>query len=358
MATLNGTVSVITPALIEAGDRISGTVVIEPKGDTDPIRKRNSSALQELSIGVLGSKVFANKPSFTVTVPNLPTNIAIEGFETPVSILPATSVSRGGITRWPSTCTSKAPLIITGSFDGDLSTTKCTIGGQPARVLTETPNQVIVFPSPSLSGPQTVTISEGDVSTTGTINVIGFKLFADKTQLLQGEKVTVETLVTGLQGLSSDQFPIRTSLNNESPQTVTLQGGNCVVKDIRQSDVSKSGEYRTKTSISALTTGTFSVSGQLLIRGLIYPCPPPVHVPSDPDKPLDMNLFDTVGSLEHVSVRVLLDTLRDVRYRKGWDYVGDKLYQAWLGKKIRLVKAALKSKGIDVDDKAIDDPDF
>ena len=358
MATVNGTVSVITPALIEVGDRISGTVLLEPKGDTEASRNKNLSAMQGLAICVLGSNILPNKPAFIVKVPNKPTNITIEGTYTPVPVLPQATIPSGGKTRWPSTSTSKAPLIITGNFDGDLSNTKCSVGGQPAIVLTETPSQAIVLLSPNLSGPQTVIVSEGEVSTVGSINVISFKLSVGKSQLLKGEQTTLEGLVTGLQGLNADQFPIRTSLSNESPTSITFKSGNCVFKDIRKSDVNKLGEFRTKASISALAAGSFTVSGQVIVRGIVYPCPPPVHVPSDPDKPLDMNLFDTVGSLEHVSPRILLDTLKDLRYRKCWDYVGDKLYQAWLGEKIRLVKAALKSKGIDVDDKAIDDPDF
>lgn len=78
----------------------------------------------------------------------------------------------------------------------------------------------------------------------------------------------------------------------------------------------------------------------------------------DRDRPIDMNGLDRVKDLDRYSVRRLMDTLRDLRRRAYEDYVSGKKSRKWLVEKIRLVKSALKQKGVAVGDKAIDDADF
>ena len=78
----------------------------------------------------------------------------------------------------------------------------------------------------------------------------------------------------------------------------------------------------------------------------------------DKDNPINMDGMDRVKDLDRYSVRRLMDTLRDLRRRAYEDYVSGKKNRKWLVEKIRLVKSALKQKGVDVGGKAIDDADF
>jgi hypothetical protein len=322
VSTIYGTVSVITPAMIQVGDRISGTVIVDPKGDTDSKRAKNLAALQGMTISVLGSKLTSNSPSFTIVVPQGATNIAVDDSEVGLAVFDANTLpedsGRGSFTL---SCTGRAPLSIPGKFDGDASNTQCSLGGQPGIILAESPRLFTLWIPSDVTGPQTLEVSENGTRIRGKLNVINLKLSAPKTNLLRGEKTTVTATLTGLQGLNSTQFPIKLSLVNESPNTVNL--GGKVETILQQSDVKPSGEFQTTSPITATAPGGFSVSGQVCYT-------------------------------KNYSIRRLMDTLRDLRYRKMWDFVQGQKSQDWLNKKIRLVKAALRQRCVTVDDKSID----
>jgi hypothetical protein len=351
VATIYGTVSVITPAFVESGDRISGTVLVNPKGESEIIRKKNGEILRGMSIQVLGTKVASALPMFTVVVPTGQPTVTIDDSEIGVSVFaPNTCPAEADRPGFALTNIGRAPLSIPGMFDGDASNTTCSIGGQPAIILAESPRQVVVWTPPSLTGPQVVQVEESGTSMNGKVNLIGLSLSVPKTNLMKGERTTLTAKVSGLEGLTSDQYPIKLSLANESPNNVSLGSGSTIETTLWQSDISALGEYRMTSTITAIAPGSFSVSGQVVSAqfgaGSWWN--------DDQDHPIDMSGIETIGDLRGYSIRQLMDTLRDLRYRKMWDYVRGQKSQDWLAQKIKLVKAALHQHGVAVVSKNID----
>ncbi|MEI8281203.1 MAG: hypothetical protein WCG75_02240 [Armatimonadota bacterium] len=352
-ATLSGTVTVFTPKFIEAGDRISGTVIEDPKGKTDKEKKTNQATLEGMVIEVMGEKVKPSQRMIHFTVPAGLVLISILDShgktvsKCPIKTLPQGSIAPETKTIIPPIMIAGQPLIIRGSFDGDASNTKCSIGGVPAEVLAQSPREAIVFSQTSETGPQNVKIEEQGTTTTGTIHLVKLNLSAPKTNLLKGESTTITVKVSGLEGITKD---VPMSMTNESPKTVQMTGGNTIVRSIHPNNVSQTGEFSIETQLTASSAGSFVISAQ-------------VGQPNnwwiiDPDNPLAMEDYDRLIELDRVSNRQLLDTLKDLRYRKMFDYLNSKESQKWLAKKIRLIKDALNQRRIPYKNLAIDEADF
>ncbi len=353
LATLNGTVTIFTPKFIQAGDTISGTVIEDPKGKTDKEKEKNQAILEGMVIEVMGAKIKPAQKSFNFTVPAGLVSIAILNNrgrlqnQCPIKTLPQGSIVPETKTIIPPIMMVGQPLIIHGSFDGDASNTKCSIGGLPAEVLAKSPREAIVFSQTSETGLQNVRIEEQGTTTNGTTNVVKLNLSAPKTNLLKGESTSLKVSVSGLQGITENVHMLITNL---SPNIVQMTGGNKIVRSIHPNDVSKGGEFTIETPLTASSAGSFSISAE-------------VGQPNnwwiiDADKPLAMEDYDRLVDLDKVSNRQLLDTLHDLRLRKMLDYVNSKESQKWLAQKIRLIKDALNQRRIPYKNLAIDEADF
>lgn len=371
--TLHGAVVVMTPTLVQGGDRISGTVTLDPVGKTETERGKNLSLLQGAVLTVLGSRVSAGKSSFSAVVPNAGSDavIALLGesdkvvSQASVPILPkgsfplATVATGPGSFKIPPMTLHGRPMSLTGPFDGDASNTACKVNGADAALLAETPREAIFLSTGGSPGAQNVQLREQGWLQTGQTQSLQIALSADKTQLVRGEKANVVAKVRGFKGAPSSFFPIPFILVNESPGTVRMQGGNSLARTIRIGDVSPEGEFTLKTTVTAQQAGNYTINGQIA-----FPGPGGAFLArwdgrnDDDDWPIPMDDKETVGDLRNYSVRRLMDTLRALRDAKRYDYVNKKESQKWLGEKIRLVKQALKGKGVDVEDLPIDDPDF
>lgn len=77
----------------------------------------------------------------------------------------------------------------------------------------------------------------------------------------------------------------------------------------------------------------------------------------DKDNPINMDGIEGPRALGRYSIRRLMDTLRALRTQAYKDYK-DKTDRKLHVQRIGWVKSALKQKGVKVDDRAIDDPDF
>ena len=66
----------------------------------------------------------------------------------------------------------------------------------------------------------------------------------------------------------------------------------------------------------------------------------------DPDRPIPMDGVNTVGELDGLTPRILLDTLRELRGNKQFDCEHGRTSQAFLCAKIALIKAALRGHGV------------
>jgi hypothetical protein len=370
--TVNGTVTVVTPSLMQTGDRITGTVLVEPTGACKADRDKNRDVLNGMVVDVMGEKVGAGKGIFSVVVPAIGA-VALLGsdgkpsWQAPIATLPKGSFEPQppNPTRYdfalPAVSTLGKPLAIQGVFDGDLQNTSVKLDGQPASIIAESPRMTVVQSPLTGTGVQKVEITNQRGTVTGQINVVRVTLSARKMTLRNKESTEITARVEGLRGLAKTAFPVPLTLQNESPGTIQLQGGNTQTHQIAEAETNSGGNFTLKTNATATRVGTFAVNARIVAPGNVYSYPGGWSSGwwgDDRDTPIDMDGVDTIAQLDNYSVRRLMDTLRDLRQRKRWDYVQGRAHQKWLAKKIRLVKAALGQRGVPVPGLPIDDPDF
>ena len=251
------------PDDMRAGDTISGTVVTEPKGNTEQERIANDARLRTYVIYLDdNTKVEPDRPQFKWT-PQLPTSPApvrymvrlfevLDGRQTEVSNVPLLPVPVEPTGKIPSSQGTNnfvipplgqtgRPIVITGPFDGNASNTTLRFGPPgsavhefvkasdsveggfvPIKPLAESPRK-IVFEAPSnITGPKEILVKEGDgTPTTGTYRNLGVQLSAPKTSLVRGEKTTLSVEVKGLEGIKED-----VPLQLDSKGVITMEGGS------------------------------------------------------------------------------------------------------------------------------------
>jgi hypothetical protein len=109
-----------------------------------------------------------------------------------------------------------APIL--GPFDGDLDTTALLIGGEPARVLAESPRKVVVRAPEHAVGPVAYVLRKGSVETKGDLRALDIKTTAQSNAKLA-------VAVHGLAGLA-DEVTLRmeTDYIFIHPSDVNLEG--------------------------------------------------------------------------------------------------------------------------------------
>jgi hypothetical protein len=253
------------------------------------------------------------------------------------------------------------PLTIQGAFDGDMRNTRVTLDGQPAAVIAESPRMMAIRSPSTGAGAKIIEVRDQGVSVTGKTNLVQVSLSASKLKLRSGESTELITKVAGLRGLAKTAFPVPLTLRNESPGTIQMKGGNTQTHAMGERGVDSGGTFTLKSRATASRTGSFTVMARIAAPANVFAFPGGWSSGwwgDDRDRPIDMDGIDRIGQLDRYSVRRLMDTLRDLRARKRWDYVGSREHQAWLAAKIKLVKAALRQKGVEVADLPIDAADY
>ncbi len=263
------------PLDIRSGDMITGSVVEESKNTSGKINK-TSSTLEGTVIEIDGKQTKISNRLISFIVPagiaslpfllkisagkvieqgNIPISSIISPFgdDFPIGFSPE-KVGQPG-----------QPLTISGNFDGNASNTNVSLGGQNCDVIAESNRMSIVQVwENATAGVSNLTIQENNITEQHKINVATLDLSAENTNLRKGQKVTVNIVVNGLDGLTADKMNFKLRLENLSPQTISFlkEPGNVIVRDINTKAV-KDGKYKFSTKIIAITTGAFTVSANL-----------------------------------------------------------------------------------------------
>ena len=289
-----GRVVVNLPNDIMAGDTISGTVVTEPKGNTPEEKTKNKAVLDGVVLDLGGTKLPANKPSFTWLPPApLPSGEPVRYQLRIVEILgrqtPYDAMTNGGavITPYPKVTQPRVitpdpkitpsfiiphlgqtgrPIVITGPFDGNSSNTK--IDSQPPtggdrnglNILAESPRQVVVNTPPNITGPMQIRVNDNGAETTGNFRNIGVNLSAPKTSLRKGESTTLKIEVSGLQGITE---PV--PLHLVKGGVVTMQGGDVQSMTIKPAEVQSNGTFTTTRTITGVQTGVWNATATVVV---------------------------------------------------------------------------------------------
>lgn len=259
-----GIVSVYLPPLTP-GATISGTVYTEPKGKDEKEKTKNLASLQAylVTLGPENIPIQGNSFSIPVTaaiprVNTLPLNISTAAGQLIKSEpLPVSTITPINTTIIPNYAVIGDASMVTGNFDGKLSTTSLKVNGQPVQILAESPSAIYFNPSQSTPGRTTIEVTDNGKTQTGSINVLKLDLSAPKTNLRRGEKTTISINVTGLEGIKTN---VPVNIQNTSPSVVTLEGGNTQQIIIDPAKDVSGGSFQTTRSVQSLKTGSYSVT--------------------------------------------------------------------------------------------------
>jgi len=315
--TVSGRVTVNLPADVRAGDTISGTVIAEPKGQTKEEQSKNLGVLEGLVLEIDNKRVepFAGKPekereaiiqqTFWIyhvdkpkvnPVPNAapashPVAISLTNREarnlaqttipiwsgmdqmTPSGavITPNPNIAKPQFAFPPLGQTGK-PIVITGPFDGNASTTSLNwtvarsagqantenVSGE-IRLLAEGPRMAAFKAPGNVTGPIELHLTEANAQSTGSYRNVGVNLTAPKTTLLRGEKTTLTVEVSGLGGIKK---PVPLTLTSQG--VVTMEGGTYQPLVIQPSQVGADGRYSTSRGITGVQPGGWGATATVV----------------------------------------------------------------------------------------------
>jgi len=267
LQTPQGKIKVTLPDDMAAGDTISGTVVAEPSGKTDKEKERNGEVLNGYVIEFANRKGRVSDPFGRIYVPptiNAASLILLDakGKQVATAVIPVASAPTPG----PSTFQVRGvgqtgkPIQVHGPFDGDSANTSAKVGDTDAKVLAESPRKM-VFESPrEVVGPTKIQITENGATATAPFRNLKIDLTAPKTSLLKGESTELHVEVSGLEGLSQT---INIQIENQSPSTVVLVGGNVQSIQIPPGLVQTGGTFPWSTGLTGTGNGGFTITGSL-----------------------------------------------------------------------------------------------
>jgi hypothetical protein len=217
------------------GDRISGSILVNPNAYTDipglrvvktaipmPVSQRRKVLLKGLIVDTGGTSQWADN-NFTAQLPQTAAPLSVtlrRGEENLATVqMPIDSAGSPPIScglGWTMGTTAGAPTdyrtpasycfggveVITGPFSGDTRLTRIDIGGLPAHLLAETPREVYwVLPPHLRPGPNQVTLHEGN-------SEIVFRVRVPRLDIVErvedsDQEIDVSAPATGQSGQSS-----------------------------------------------------------------------------------------------------------------------------------------------------------
>ena len=265
-----GKIKVFLPSDIAAGDTVSGTVIAEPSGKDEKEKQKNADELNGYVIEVNTKHwpVSGGVIQRIVIPPSLgraPEIILRDAkgnkvSSAPVPVRPAPNTTTTPSFLIPHLGQSGNPISIAGPCDGDSSNTKVQVGGAPAKVIAESPRNVIIETPGTVVGPSNIVVNENGNTSTGNFRVLKIDLTAPKTSLLKGESTELHVEVQGLQGITE---PVPVQLQNQTPSNINLTGGNTQNIVIQPSQVPASGIFNWSTNITGVSSGGFTITGTL-----------------------------------------------------------------------------------------------
>ena len=170
------------------------------------------------------------------------------------------------------------PIEIFGPFDGNASNTTLRFGPPGSTIrefvkasdsveggfgvikpLAESPRKLVFEVPVNLIGPIELNIKDGNNQATGTHRNVGVRLSAPKTSLLKGEKTTLTTEVSGLQGITK---AVPLTLTSEG--VITMEGGPFQQLMIKPSEVNASGKYTTTRQVTGIMAGGWGATATVV----------------------------------------------------------------------------------------------
>jgi hypothetical protein len=268
LAAGNATVQLALPPDMAAGDTISGTVYVEPKPGQSadvlegfvletPDRKHKISKLKDI---------------LTFTVP--PTGIVPFVLRDPggksvasgETLLPEPDPGLAAFPEGPPAAIKTGEgFPLGGQFDGIAQTTKCTLGETPCEVIAESPRGAFLQPTEPLAGtgPMGLKLEEAGQLREYNLNVMELRLTADRTELHEGERTQVHTMVTGAKGLGEGECYVELTMAAGSAARFVGVAGNTITHEVKPGGIRPDGSYSFDTGVVGTQPGGFTINATL-----------------------------------------------------------------------------------------------
>jgi hypothetical protein len=258
-----GAIKVCLPGDMAAGDTISGTVVLEPAGQNEVEKRKNSNTLEGYVIqietqkfpaagGVIQRVVLPAQPILILLDPN-----GKQTARVPIPLAPAPHSPAKPTFQLPINGQTGRPIEVQGPFDGDSSNTTAKVGDAPAKILAESPRKLVVDSPRDVVGPTQIEVKENGRAATAPFRNLKISLTAPKTSLLKGESTELHVEVQGLEGLTQ---PVQVQLENHSPSIVNLGRGNTQNIVVPANPSSTNGQQIFTRTLTGVTPGTFNIT--------------------------------------------------------------------------------------------------
>ena len=250
------------PSDLAAGDRVSGSLAVFPKGKSDADRSANAAPMSALAVEICGSTFSVSKGLFVCP------RVSPEGVDIKLLLAtrplgrllakPKVSVPpRGPSFLLPAEGIDLGRSRILGPFGGDFGATSVSIGGLPAPLMAESPRSCIFEIPAGPPGLTQIALSENGSTAAGVFRRIGLVLTPPTPIIHTGDTTSFSAEVTGLAGL---ERPLTLNLRNLSPDVAAMEGGDEQTLKIAPSDVTASGSFAITRKITGKHRGDYVVN--------------------------------------------------------------------------------------------------
>lgn len=157
------------------------------------------------------------------------------------------------------------PLRITGTFDGNGANTRVSIGNVNFQVMAESPRQCIVEVPEKMVLTDTMEIKvmeDFKPKCTQAVYPVKMTVGYDKIKVKKGETATIFITIKGLQHFGSS---VKLTIENTTPEIVSMKNGNKQVIEITPEQVNGAKEYKLNFTVQGITSGDFFVETDLKI---------------------------------------------------------------------------------------------
>ncbi len=268
-----GIIRIYLPENIQPGDMISGRIIPEPNGKNGKQVEKNLDALKGYTISFNNDKfpVENAKKIFKVSIPGdfgtTGMNISLlnsSGMKvSELKVFPLNKkIQMPGLNNCdiPTHALCGSPLRITGPFDGDMSTTQCSLDGKPLEILAESPRQSIVSIPADAGGMRSFNEQEnGKTVCSKQISGVEMNVTAGDLNLRKGQKTFIDVTITGLQNLKDTAF---LSLKNVTTEVVVMLPSNNIIIPFFPDSIGN-GNFQKRFDIQSIKTGSFTVNVNL-----------------------------------------------------------------------------------------------
>lgn len=265
LSTRAGTLSVILPADMRAGDTISGTVYVEPQGSGERERQRNRDELEGYVVEIDRTTVRRAGSALSFIVPSdggaLSLVILSPDGRRPlirrrIDVAAPMSGPQGAsrAMRVPSFGQQGHPLNISGPFDGNAENTRVSLGGTELAPLAESPRGVIVRVPEGPPGPMPLRVNEGQVTAESAFHRVVVSLSVPRTSLRRGERTTLSVRVEGLPPSLAPTETVPLTLTGS--QTIAVDQGNMQTVMLR---ADQRGQASFEREVTARAPGPFRI---------------------------------------------------------------------------------------------------